>query len=72
MKRISVSIAVVVLLSACSDNPREGAAYYRCLEQGVAYFKSIGSYPTLSDGRHAQVVAGERCERVVTAFDGLR
>lgn len=46
-----------------------------CTDKGVAYFKEIGSYPTLSTapntGRRAEDVARERCERTTGAFDGL-
>jgi hypothetical protein len=39
-----------------------------CYQRGVAYFKEIGSYPTLSNGRSAELVASERCNRSITAF----
>jgi len=43
-----------------------------CVRRGVAYFKEIGSYPTLSSapnrGRNADDVAIERCNRTTTAF----
>jgi hypothetical protein len=43
-----------------------------CVNRGVAYFKEIGSYPTLSSapntGRLAEDVARERCNRTTTAF----
>lgn len=43
-----------------------------CVERGVAYFKEIGSYPTLqaepNTGRAAEEVALERCQRTTTAF----
>lgn len=43
-----------------------------CTKRGVAYFKEIGSYPTLSSapnrGRSAEDVALERCSRTTTAF----
>jgi hypothetical protein len=43
-----------------------------CVKRGVAYFKEIGSYPTLTAapnrGRRAEVVARERCMRTTTAF----
>jgi hypothetical protein len=40
-----------------------------CVAKGVAYFKKIGSFPTLSDGRSATQVAYDRCGRTVKAFD---
>lgn len=43
-----------------------------CTERGIAYFKEIGSWPTLnsypSRGRSAAEVAKERCARAATAF----
>lgn len=43
-----------------------------CAQRGVAYFKEIGSYPTLQSapdaGRAADDVALERCRRTTTAF----
>ncbi|TCZ77671.1 hypothetical protein [Lysobacter sp. N42] len=43
-----------------------------CVARGVAYFKEIGSYPTLQSapnaGRPAEAVARERCKRTLTAF----
>jgi hypothetical protein len=43
-----------------------------CVQRGIAYFKEIGSYPTLSSapnaGRSAESVAQERCQRTTTAF----
>lgn len=43
-----------------------------CVERGIAYFKEIGSYPTLRSapnaGRAAEDVALERCQRTATAF----
>lgn len=43
-----------------------------CIDRGVAYFKEIGSYPTLkskpSAGQRAEDVAKERCNRTTTAF----
>lgn len=52
---------------AGSDNPVTA-----CVERGVAYFKEVGSYPTLQSepntGRAAKDVALERCQRTTTAF----
>ncbi len=43
-----------------------------CGKRGVAYFKEIGSYPTLkaapNKGRSAVEVVAERCGRTTTAF----
>lgn len=43
--------------------------YSGCRSRGVAYFKMIGSYPYLTDGRDAESVAMERCGRTKHAFD---
>ena len=32
-----------------------------CEKRGVAYYKEIGSYPSLSDGRSADVKIGQVC-----------
>lgn len=37
-------------------------------ERGERYYKSVGSWPNLSDGRSAIDVARERCARATTAF----
>lgn len=57
--------------SACGGGPSK-ADVAACVERGVAYFKEIGSYPTLTapmyKGRKAEDVARERCNRTITAF----
>lgn len=45
------------------------SAVDRCIEKGVAYFKEIDAWPTLSDGRSAKDVARDRCWRTTGAFD---
>lgn len=73
MQLIRLFMACIVFLgvAGCGKNgsdPRIEA----CVEKGVAYFKEIGSYPTLSSapdtGRTAEEVARERCNRTTTAF----
>lgn len=39
-----------------------------CQDRGEAYYRDIGSWPTLSDGRSASGVVQERCARSVDAF----
>lgn len=39
-----------------------------CIGRGLVYYKEIGSWPALSDGRAAIDVAAERCERTTGAF----
>ncbi|MFC2998231.1 hypothetical protein ACFODO_23860 [Acinetobacter sichuanensis] len=45
--------------------------YSQCVENGVQYFKDIGSYPKLSDGKHAENVVRERCNRSSVAFGSI-
>jgi len=76
-----VAIVCLALLAAMLFSNREDTAQStharasdssdsitKCYERGVAYFKEIGSYPTLSDGRLAGDVAAERCDRSKQAF----
>ncbi|WP_128082151.1 hypothetical protein [Sphingomonas sp. Ant20] len=50
----------------------ESDSIAECGKRGVAYFKEIGSYPTLkaapNKGRSAIDVVAERCGRTTTAF----
>ena len=39
-----------------------------CIQRGTEYYKTIGSWPRLSDGRDASSVVRERCSRTTTAF----
>lgn len=52
--------------------PVEDDGVATCVKRGIAYFKEIGSYPTLKSapnaGRSADDVALERCVRTTTAF----
>ena len=68
MGRILVIFLTMIFVSACGPNQ----SVEECVANGVAYFKEIGSYPTLSSapdtGRRAEDVARERCNRTITAF----
>ncbi|WP_423907773.1 hypothetical protein [Candidatus Spongiihabitans sp.] len=59
----------MAVLTSCGNRKFDS-----CVNKGVAYFKEIGSYPTLhtypNTGRHAKTVATERCRRSIIAFDG--
>jgi hypothetical protein len=59
-----------MLLSLAGCGPSKEVE--ECVANGVAYFKEIGSYPTLTSppnqGRRAEDVARERCNRTTTAF----
>lgn len=69
MKNVFLAAISMLLLVGCSGKAEEVNA---CVERGVEYFKEIGSYPTLSsapnEGRNAEDVARERCNRTTTAF----
>ena len=76
--RLAILLACVAL-AACSSKTATSEAgdnsndpVIACVERGVAYYKEIGSYPTLQSapnaGRAAEDVALERCQRTTTAF----
>jgi len=48
-----------------SSTPADTA---NCVQKGIRYFKGIRSYPQLSDGRYADTVVVQRCNRTSTAF----
>lgn len=61
------------LVRSCfGEDPGYDKVLIECTARGVAYFKDIGSYPTLksfpNEGRNAHVVAQERCSRSLSAF----
>ncbi|MCL6729185.1 zinc ribbon domain-containing protein [Sphingomonas hankyongi] len=58
--------ATRVVTTTVSSNPSISSE--ECERRGVDYYKEIGAYPTLSDGRVAEDVAIERCGRTTTAF----
>lgn len=79
MRVIAMAVAFSFVLLACSGADGSGAVGEKaggkvkaCQQRGVAYFKEIGSYPTLRSapdtGRRAEDVALERCRRTLTAF----
>ena len=78
-KVIGVLVIVFVLLmianmfvgnssNKVSNKVNTGSPIIACYQRGVAYYKEIGSYPTLSDGRSAELVVRDRCDRANTAF----
>ncbi|SHM14524.1 hypothetical protein SAMN05216428_11538 [Nitrosospira sp. Nsp11] len=73
MRPTYILITGIVALGflGCGKSPSD-SEIDACVERGVAYFKEIGSYPTLSSapntGRQAEDVAFERCNRTITAF----
>lgn len=86
MSRSPAKAALALMLSACAAGcspptvvfentttvPEVDDSVASCVERGVAYFKEIGSYPTLKSapnaGKSADDVALERCVRATTAF----
>ena len=77
MGKVISMILIFLSISSCGKNEEDKKEaeiqYHKCVSNGVEYFKDIGSYPTLKSapdkGRHALVVARERCEKAPqTAF----
>jgi hypothetical protein len=69
------AIVLGVLMLGARDGGNQPAAQFvamderaSCTARGVAYFKEIGSWPTLSSGADAFNAAYERCQRSVMAF----
>lgn len=60
-------LAWMVIGPGCST-VATGDPVSECTVRGIHYFREIGSFPTLSDGRDAANVAAERCRRTITAF----
>lgn len=58
--------------SAPLNVPQETAPFNKCIQNGVKYYKAIGSYPTLhsapNKGRPTIDVIKERCGKTLTAF----
>lgn len=75
MKRLIIGGAALFVVAfaiwAIAGFPRS-VSEPSCTERGVAYYKEIGSYPKLSDGRFADVVISEMCANAPnTAFKTL-
>ena len=70
MSQFTLLIIIAAALPGCDG--RSNAEVDACVKRGVAYFKEMGSYPTLKSapnvGRIAEDVARERCNRTTTAF----
>lgn len=72
---MGVVIGLVVLMAIIvinnSDRRSSDArlsSYATCVELGNAYYKEIGSWPLLSDGREASTTVREMCRRSTGAF----
>ncbi len=57
-----IIVALVIGIVVALSNVRS------CEDKGEAYFKDLGSWPRLSDGRDAEAVVKERCARSDSAF----
>lgn len=75
LKHITAAVAVLVLVPlayAQSQSRPPARTHAECVQRGIAYFREIGSWPTLSAppnrGRSATEVAEERCRRSLAAF----
>lgn len=42
-----------------------------CIANGIGYYKTIGSYPRLSNGKDISQVVQDKCTRTRSAFDPL-
>ncbi len=58
----------LIILSSCSNEPGAGTI---CVNKGIQYYKDIGSYPRLSDGKLADIAAQEKCLNSTAAFDSI-
>jgi hypothetical protein len=66
------AVAVILSATAACGGGSDQDEVAACVQRGIDYFKSIESYPTLksppNQGRSAEEVARERCNRTTTAF----
>ena len=70
--RFAVLLLAYALVACGSDKSVAISPVAACAERGIAYFRTIRSYPTLHSapniGRSAETVALERCKRDLAAF----
>lgn len=64
-----VIFTVSALILGCSKEP---GVTSQCVEKGIKYYKEIGSYPNLSDGRSAEVAAQDKCLNYSGSFDSVK
>jgi hypothetical protein len=62
-----VTAFVSMVLGGC-NSADSGPSVDACVEKGIAYFRDIGSFPYLSDGRDAKLGVRDRCGRTTGAF----
>lgn len=63
-----VLAGMIASVAMCATRQAGTSGTDACVSKGESYFRSVGSWPTLSDGRNAASVARERCERSPMAF----
>ena len=69
MKKIVLIVASFGVISCSGGNTASNAEIEACISRGIAYFKEVDAYPTLTTtGENAEDVARERCNRTTTAF----
>jgi hypothetical protein len=71
--RLIISAHLLLAASPTWAQPRPPATTHaECVQRGIAYFREIGSWPTLmappNRGRSAAEVVAERCNRSLMAF----
>jgi len=78
MPRYVVAVSAVLIGAAISGCGQKSSAnpVNECVQNGIAYYKEIGSYPTLTSpqyaGRSAEDVAREKCSRSSLAFPSTK
>lgn len=77
LQRIFVLLTAVIAMSACGNaDGSKTVTVDACVENGIAYYKEIGSYPTLTSaglaGQRAEDVAADKCSRSALAFPAKR
>ena len=66
-QRILVLIGFIVLILVIYNSEKQ-VDEPGCWQRGVAYYKSIGSYPRLSNGDLAEAAAMRKCKNSPIAF----
>lgn len=77
LPRMLILLGVAAAISACGNgDATRTLTVDACVENGIAYYKEIGSYPTLTSaglaGQRAEDVAAEKCSRSQLAFPTKR
>lgn len=77
LQRMFVLLTAAIAMSACGKADGSSTATVdACVENGIAYYKEIGSYPTLTSaglaGQRAEDVAADKCSRSALAFPAKR